>query len=401
MTSPSDRPLRVLLAPDSFKGSLTSVEVSRCLAEGWSRVRPRDEMILAPLADGGEGTLAAIAESGGWEWQECQARDPLGRPLSARWLRSSDGSRAAMEMAEASGLSRLPSDEPRAPLGATTDGTGDVLRAILDSGARHVVMGVGGSATTDGGAGLLRALGVDFHSGKENTLPGPIPDLTAIEVDGLDPRLGELSLRVACDVTNPLLGDRGAAAVFSPQKGAWPEDVARLEAWLAHYADLLEEAAGAVARDNPGAGAAGGTSFGLMCLAPRMKSFELTPGVELVMQETDFDARLESADLVVTGEGKVDLQTAFGKTAQGVARRAAAAGVPCLAIAGEVTPEGVSALAMESCVAVPVLDRPMALSEAMADAATLVSRTGQRIARFVQTVQPVWAGDDVREKARS
>ncbi len=395
-----DRPLRVLLAPDSFKGSLTSVEVSRCLAEGWSRVRPHDEMVLAPLADGGEGTLAAMAESGGWEWQECPARDPLGRPLTARWLRSADGRRAAMEMAEASGLSRLPTDEPRAPLEATTDGTGDILRAILDSGTRRVVMGVGGSATTDGGAGLLRALGVRFESRPENRLPGPIPDLAAIDLDDLDPRMAELSLRVACDVTNPLLGEHGAAAVFSPQKGAWPEDVSKLEAWLARYADLLEKAAGVSARENPGAGAAGGTSFGLMCLAARLDSFELTPGVELVMQETGFYRRLESADVVVTGEGQIDLQTAFGKTAQGVARRAAAAGVPCLAVGGSVTPEGAAALAMDGCVAIPAVDRPISLEEAMADATTLVSRTGQRMARFLATVGPVWAVEEpAREKA--
>lgn len=375
--------LRVLLAPDSFKGSLTSVQVARALAAGWSRARPGDELILAPLADGGEGTLAAIAESGGWEWQECPAHDALGRPLTARWLRSLDGEKAAVELAEASGLSRLPADEPRAPLAATTEGTGEILRAVLDAGVRHVVMGVGGSATTDGGSGLLRALGVWYRGGSAEPLPGPIPDLAAVDFASLDVRLGELELRVACDVTNPLLGDQGAAAVYSLQKGAWPDDTENLEAWLTRYADLLEAASGVQARSRPGAGAAGGTSFGLMCLAPHLRSFELIPGVELVMQETGFDSRLAVADLVITGEGQVDAQTAFGKTALGVAKRAAAAGVPCLAVGGGVTADGAAVLAAQGCVAVPVVDRPMALRDAMAKAAPLVTSAGERLARLV------------------
>jgi glycerate kinase len=375
--------LRVLLAPDSFKGSLTSVQVARALAEGWARARPQDELIPAPLADGGEGTLAAIAESGGWEWHELQVHDPLGRPLVAKWLRSVDGSRGAVELAEGSGLSRLPVDEPRAPLAATTDGTGEVLRAVLDAGVRHVVMGVGGSATTDGGAGMLRALGVAFE-GHGRPLPGPIPDLAAVDLSGLDQRLGEVELRVACDVTNPLLGELGAASTYAPQKGAWPEDVEALETWLTRYADLLEAASGVRARETPGAGAAGGASFGLMCLAHRLRSFELIPGVELVMQETGFDARLAQADLVVTGEGQVDAQTAFGKTALGVARRAAAAGVPCVAVGGGVTTEGAAVLAAEGTVAVPVIDRPVGLRDAMSRAAPLVAAAGERLARMVE-----------------
>jgi glycerate kinase len=375
--------LRVLVAPDSFKGSMSSVEVARALAEGWSRARPEDELILAPLADGGEGTLAAISESGGWEWQECEAHDPLGRPLIAHWLLSSDGTRAAMELAEASGLSRLPPDEPRAPLAATTDGTGEILKAVLDAGVRHVVMGVGGSATTDGGAGLLRALGVWYSGTARTPLPGPVPDLAVIELAGLDPRLAEVELRVACDVTNPLLGEQGAAAVYAPQKGAWPEDLVALEAWLTRYADLLEEATGIRAREYSGAGAAGGTSFGLMCLESRLRSFELIPGVALVMLETGFDERLARADVVVTGEGQIDAQTAFGKTALGVARRAAATGVPCLAVGGAVTAEGAAVLAGEGCVAVPVLDRPVSLRDAMNYPTPFVKSTGERLARLV------------------
>jgi glycerate kinase len=377
-------PLRILLAPDSFKGSLSSVEVTRALAEGWARARRGDVLVAAPLADGGEGTLAAIAEAGGWEWQECLAHDPLGRPLLAHWLRSSDGTRAALELAEASGLSRLADGEPRAPLAATTDGTGELLRSILGAGIEDVVMGVGGSATTDGGSGILRALGATFTTNQQRSLPGPVPDITAIDLSGLDERLAAVGMRVACDVTNPLLGELGAAAVYAPQKGAWPEDVETLDAWLAHFADLLEAASGVHARNRPGAGAAGGASFGLLCLASRMRSFELIPGVELVMKAIGFDEKLAEADLVVTGEGSVDAQTAFGKTALGVARRAAALGVPCIALGGSVTAEGAAALAREGAAAMPVLDRPMDLREAMAQASALVSAAGERLARTIE-----------------
>ena len=370
--------LRVLIAPDSFKGSLSSVDVARALAEGWALARPGDELVLAPLADGGEGTLSAIAESGGWEWRECAAHDPLGRPLTARWLRSTDGTRAAVELAEASGLSRLPRDEPRNPVAATTEGTGEILRAVLDAGVRHVMIGIGGSATTDGGAGLLRGLGARF-GGNSGGRPTSFVDLS-----GLDPRLAQIELRVACDVTNPLLGSEGAAAVYGPQKGAWPEDVAALDAWLTRYADLLEAASGVRARDRAGAGAAGGTGFALMCLTPRLRSFDLIPGVELVMQETGFDEHLAHADLVVTGEGQVDAQTAFGKTALGVARRAAAASVPCLAVGGSVTPEGAAVMVAEGAVALPVLDRPMTLGEAMGEVSALVASAGERLARIVE-----------------
>ncbi|HEU6439159.1 MAG TPA: glycerate kinase [Terriglobales bacterium] len=399
MSRDGDR-LRVLFAPDSFKGSLSSVEVARALAEGWARARSADELILAPLADGGEGTLAAIAETGGWEWQECASHDPLGRPLTSNWLLSADGRRAAVEMAEASGLSRLPDGEPRSPLAATTEGTGEVLAAVLDAGVRHVLLGVGGSATTDGGAGLLGALGASYRGSSESPLPGPITDLSAVDLAGLDPRLRELELRIACDVTNPLLGEHGAAATYAPQKGAWPEDVVALEAWLTHFADLLEEAAGTRARNTPGAGAAGGTSFGLLCMAPRMRSFELVPGIDVVMEETGFAERLMGVDLVITGEGRIDEQTAYGKTALGVARRAAAAGVPCLAVGGGITPEGVAALAKVGAVAVPMTDGPMTLEEAISEAAILVAAAGQRLARVMELGTAVGERRSARLAAR-
>jgi glycerate kinase len=367
----------VVFAPDSFKGSLTSVQVARALAAGWSRARPMDELLLAPLADGGEGTLVAIAASGGWVEHEAVVADPLGRPVVARWLRSADGSRAAIELAEASGLSRLGTDE-RDPHRATTRGTGELLRLVLDADIRRIVLGVGGSATTDGGAGLLEALGVRF-AGAEPGSGGP----AAVDLAGLDPRLAEVELRIACDVTNPLLGPAGAAAIYGPQKGASAQDVASLDRALERYADALEAATGRQERGAPGSGAAGGTTFGLLCLRDRFRSLELVPGVELVAEETDLAGKLARAALVVTGEGRIDGQTAFGKTALGVARRAAAAGIPCIAVGGAIEPEGIAALAPFGVIVVPVTERPMTVEEAMAAGPEPLERAGERIAALV------------------
>ena len=288
----------VLFAPDSFKGTLTSVQVARALADGWLRARPDDEVLLCPLADGGEGTLEAVAAAGGWDWRSTVVQDPLGRPVTARWLSGTvDGvPTAVIEMAEASGLSRVARDE-RDPIAATSVGTGELLAAAMAQGHDRVVLGIGGSATTDGGRGLLEAL------------PRP-------------PQRFATDLVVACDVSNPLLGVDGAAAVFGPQKGATPEQVGFLDTRNAAWADALEAATGRRERDTPGAGAAGGVGFALLTSQDRFRSFALRPGVDLVMEATDFDARLARADLVITGEGRIDAQTAFGKTALGVATRA-------------------------------------------------------------------------------
>jgi glycerate kinase len=366
------RPLTVLIAPDSFKGSLTSVEVARALAAGWTRARPDDRLVLAPLADGGEGTLVAIEAAGGWAWEEAAAHDPLGRPLSARWLRSTDGTRAVVELAAASGLSRLAPAE-RDPAGASTYGTGEVLRAVVATGVRRIDLGVGGSATTDGGLGILAALGLVI-----TTEPTVVAHL-----DEIDPRLSGVELRIACDVTNPLLGPRGAAAVYGPQKGASPADVRELDAALGRWADALEAATGRRERDTPGAGAAGGATFGLACLRDRFAGFAIVPGVDLVMEAAGFADKVAEADLVLTGEGRVDGQTAFGKTALGVARRAAQAGVPCVAVGGGVDPDGIAALATVGATVIPVAERPQSVEEAMAAGAAPLERCGERLARLV------------------
>jgi glycerate 2-kinase len=351
-------PRTILIAPDSFKGSLTSVEVARALADGWARARPNDRIVLSPLADGGEGTLEAVAAAGGWTWQTATARDPLGRDIPARWLCSDDGTRAVIEMAEASGLSRLAMDE-RDPIGATTTGTGDLMRAALDAGVDSIVMGIGGSATTDGGRGMLEAL------------------------DGTDDRLARVGLQIACDVSNPLLGPSGAAATYGPQKGATPDDVTLLDARLSRWADELDARTGRHERDTPGAGAAGGLGYAFLANQDRFRSFALRPGVDLVMEATGFDAKLARASLVITGEGRIDAQTAFGKTALGVARRAEAASVACIAVGGGVEPEGIEALAAVGTVAVPVTERPQTVEAAMAAGTAPLERCGERLARLL------------------
>ncbi len=362
-------PIRVVVAPDSFKGSLTSVEVATALSDGWREARPDDEVLLAPLADGGEGTLVAIEAAGGWDWQAVDATDPIGRPVRARWLRSADGERAVVELAEASGLSRLAATE-RDPIGASTRGTGEVLRAVLEAGVRTITLGIGGSATSDGGAGILRALGATIEEG-------------AVDLDGLDARLADVDLRIACDVTNPLVGPNGAAATYGPQKGASPAQVGELDAALGRYADALEAATGRRARETPGAGAAGGTGFGLLCLADRFRSLALVPGIEVVMEAADFAGKLATADVVITGEGRIDAQTAFGKTALGVAQRARAAEVACIAVGGGVEPKGEAVLAELGAITFGVSETPISLEAAMAAGSAPVRRCGRRIARLV------------------
>ncbi len=391
--------MTVLIAPDSFKGSLSSVDVARALADGWLRGRPVDEVRLAPLADGGEGTIEAIAASGGWQTLPAHARDARGHPVAARFLR--DGDRGVVELAEASGLSRIPV-EARDAVAASTFGTGLVLAAAIGLGVRQIVLGVGGSATTDGGSGLLLALGARFlDAAGEEIDPGGggLADLAEVDLSELAEELAEVDLVIASDVTNPLLGDEGAAATYGPQKGASAADVAWLDANLTHYADLMEAATGRSVRDLPGAGAAGGTTFGLLAIADRFRSLVVRPGIDLVMELTGFEAALAEADLVLTGEGRIDRQTAFGKTALGVARRAREAGVPCIAFGGGVEPEGSAALLELGAIAIPVVESPVSIEAAMAAGTAPIERAAERLARLVSLVGASASGDDTSNGA--
>jgi glycerate 2-kinase len=377
-----DASLTILIAPDSFKGSLSSVTVAAAISTGWLIARPNDLTELAPLADGGEGTLDAIAAAGDWDVLPAHAEDPLGRQIDARFLRRGD--RAVVELATASGLSRLHRDE-RDALMASTFGTGQILAAAVALGAREVVLGLGGSATTDGGAGLLRALGVQFLDERGVELApggGPLGRLAKVDLSGLSPVLRDVTLTIASDVTNPLNGEFGAASVYGPQKGADEAAVRLLDANLAHYADMLERATGRDVRSQPGSGAAGGTTAGLLAIADAFAGLSIRPGVDVVMELTDFDARLKHADLAITGEGRIDEQTAFGKTALGVARRASEAGKACIAFAGGVTVTGSEALLSLGAIAFPVTEEPISVQEAMLAGPGPVERAAERVARL-------------------
>lgn len=379
----SQRPLRVLVAPDSFKGTFSSVVVAAALAEGWSAVRPVDEVSLTPMADGGEGTLDAVAASGGWDRHAVAAKDPLMRTLAASFLRSGD--RAVMEMASASGLSRVPVRE-RDPMAASTFGTGQILATAIGLGCREIVIGFGGSATTDGGAGLLEALGARLRDASDSDLApggGALGGLASIDLTGLSEELSEVHITVASDVTNPLLGEHGAAAVYGPQKGSTPDQVAELDRNLRRYADVVEGTVGRPLRYEPGSGAAGGSIFALRAIADRFASLEVRPGVEVVMELTGYDEAVGSADLVLTGEGMVDGQTSFGKTAMGVAERARAAGARTICFGGGVTPDGAGFMQSLEVVTIPVTERPMTLEECQAAGTAPIARAAGRAAALV------------------
>lgn len=378
------RPLRVLVAPDSFKGTFSSVVVADALASGWSAVRPDDEVSLTPMADGGEGTLDAVEASGGWDRHKVAAKDPLMRTLTASFLR--DDEHAVVEMASASGLSCLPAEE-RDAMAASTFGTGQILAAAIGLGCRDITIGFGGSATTDGGTGLLEALGARFRdAGGADLAPGggALGGLASVDLTSLPEVLSEVRLTVASDVTNPLLGERGAAATYGPQKGASPDEVAELDRNLRRYADVIEGTIGRPLRYESGTGAAGGAIFGLLAIAERFASFEVRPGVEVAMELTGFDQAVTMTDLVLTGEGNVDGQTAFGKTAMGVAERARAAGVPSICFGGGVTAEGAEFMHSIGVVTMPVTERPMCLEDIVAAGTAPIARAAGRAAAIVE-----------------
>ncbi|MBB1257733.1 glycerate kinase [Streptomyces alkaliterrae] len=323
---------RVLIAADKFKGSLTAVQVAEHVTAGLRRVRADLEVEALPVADGGDGTVAA-AVAGGFERREAEVTGPLGAPVTASYALRGDT--AVVEMAEASGLQLLPADG-LAPLTATTRGSGELLLAAVEAGATTIVFGVGGSATTDGGAGMLQALGarlLDADGREVGPGGGALATLAEADLSGLDARLRDVRIVLASDVDNPLTGPKGAAAVYGPQKGASEADVATLDAALEHYARVLADTVGPRAAEcaqAPGAGAAGGIGYG--ALVGLDASFR--PGIDVMLDVLGFAPALERADLVITGEGSMDFQTLHGKAPAGVAAAARAAGKPVVAVCG-------------------------------------------------------------------
>lgn len=380
-------PLRILVAPDSFGGALDSVAVARAIETGWLRARPDDEVVQAPMADGGEGTLAAVAAALGERAvrRSVAAHDALGRPISADYLLLEDGHVAFIEMAAASGLAQLTTEErtPASARVASTRGTGELLRSALGAGVSRVILGLGGSATSDGGSGMLTALGarfLDLAGGELKPGGASLAELIVIDPAGLDPRLERVEVVVASDVTNPLTGPAGAAATYGPQKGADPAAVAGLDAALGIYGTAIEATTGRAVADLPGAGAAGGTGAALLGFT----NATLRPGVEVVAEMAGLAAALEGADLVITGEGRADEQTLAGKAAMGVALLAGKRGIPVVLLCGTLGP-GSEALEVSGLFKLiqPVADRPMTLAEAMADTDRLLTNAAERLAHSV------------------
>jgi glycerate kinase len=336
---------------------------------------------LAPVADGGDGTVDALVLATGGRKIPVPAVDPLGRPIEAEIGVLGDGQTAVVEMAQASGLARLKPEE-RNPLVTTTYGTGLLIRAALDAGFRRIIVGIGGSATNDGGAGMLQALGMRLldRSGR------PIPPggqgllvLERVDASGLDPRLAEAEIIVASDVTNPLCGPQGAAAVYGPQKGATPEMVRLLDEALARFAEVVRRDLGRDVAGVPGAGAAGGLGAGLLLL-PNVR---IRPGADVVFEAVGLDARLAACDLVVTGEGAVDRSTAFGKTPARLAERARARGRPVVLLAGRLGPGYEEVYGLGVGAVVPIVPGPLSEAEAMASAADLLSAAAERTCRLI------------------
>lgn len=371
---------RVLVAADKFKGSLTAVEVAERVTAGLRRVVPDVRVEALPVADGGDGTVAA-AVAAGFERREVRVAGPLGDEVTAAYaLREGT---AVVEMAEASGLQRLP-EGVLAPLTSSTHGSGEVLRAALDAGARTIVFGVGGSATTDGGAGMLAALGARFlDADGEPVAPGGggLAALASADLTGLDPRLADVELVLASDVDNPLTGPKGAPAVYGPQKGASPDDVTALDAALAHFAKVLEQTEGVGARvaeyaASPGAGAAGGIGFGAMLLGARFR-----PGIEVMLDVLGFAPALERADLVITGEGSLDEQTLHGKAPAGVAAAARAAGKEVVAVCGRLALPAETLGRAGIRRAYPLTDVEPDVAKCIADAGPILEQVAESIAR--------------------
>ncbi len=373
--------MRVVIAPQALKGSLTAEEVGQAIALGVQAVYPQAHVDIVPVADGGEGTVQALVDATGGElvWQTVTG--PLGTPVSAFFGLLGDGRTAAIEMAASSGLPLVPQAQ-RNPLLTTTYGVGELLLAAIERGCRHFIIGIGGSATNDGGAGMAQALGASLLT--EHGTPiarggAALTTLSHISLERLDPRLQDCTFEVACDVTNPLCGPTGASAVYGPQKGATPKMVQQLDVALDHYAQILESDLGQSVRDIPGAGAAGGLGAGLIAFLHAT----LRLGAQLVLEAVKLERYVRAADLVITAEGQIDEQTAYGKSVGAVATLAKRYGLPVLALAGGLGNDyqKVYGLGVDGITVLP--SGPMTLPYAMEHAAILATDATERMLRLL------------------
>ena len=375
--------MKIVIAPDSFKGSLTALQVAAAIEVGLRRVFPDAAIKKIPMADGGEGTVQSLVDATGGEILTARVRDPLGNPIDAQYGVLGDRVTAVIEMAAASGLTLVPEDK-RDPRITTTYGTGELIRAALAQGCRKLIIGIGGSATNDAGAGMAQALGAKLLTASGEQIEpggGSLVALNSIDLSALDPRIAEAETVVACDVNNPLTGEEGASHVYGPQKGATPEMIEMLDANLAHFDKIVQRDLSKSVGNVHGAGAAGGLGAGLMAFL----NASLKSGIEIVTEATELSKRFADADLVITGEGQINFQTVFGKTPVGVAKVAKTHNIPVIAIAGSIAndSDGVYDAGIDAMI--DIVPEPMTLETAIENATTLIETAAERVGRMVIT----------------
>jgi len=373
--------MNILIAPDSFKDCMRAIEVAEALSLGLRKVIPDAEIRMLPMADGGEGTVDSLIDATGGEIVNLHVHDPLMRQVPSFFGVSGDASTAVIEMAAASGLELLEPGE-RNPWITSTFGTGELIFHALGMGCRKILLGIGGSATNDGGVGMASALGVRFLDGKGRQLPqggGALGDVKQISMEGLDPRIADTEIMVACDVTNPLSGPQGASFVYGPQKGADREMAEGLDKNLSQLARLISEQLEKEVDNIPGAGAAGGLGAGLMAFL----GARLVKGFDMVAETVSLEEAIQWADLVITGEGKMDSQTRFGKTPFGVAQMAKKYGKPVIGVAGTLEEDAVELYKEGFDLLLPIQEKPIDLEAALENAPLLLERTGERIGRML------------------
>ncbi|MEC2065938.1 glycerate kinase [Bacillus inaquosorum] len=380
--------MKIIIAPDSFKESLSALEAADAIERGFKSVFPGADYKKLPMADGGEGTVQSLVDATNGSIKEQVVTGPLGEPVKAFFGMMGDGKTAVIEMAAASGLHLVPV-EKRNPLITTTRGTGELIAAAIDAGAERLIIGVGGSATNDGGAGMIQALGGRLldDSGREiGPGGGTLSQLASIDVSRLDSRLRTVKIEVACDVDNLLTGPRGASAVFGPQKGATDDMVKALDQHLTHFADVAEKALGTTYREAEGAGAAGGLGWSLLAFFHA----DLKRGIDIVLEAVDFENDVQDADLVITGEGRIDSQTIYGKTPIGVAKAAKSYDVPVIGIAGSVSRDSDAVYQHGIDALFSIVPGAVPLEDAFEHAAEYMERTARDIAASIKLAKTIF-----------
>jgi glycerate kinase len=371
--------MKIVIAPDSYKGSLTALEVANSIENGIRRVFNNSTVEKVPMADGGEGTVQSLVDSTDGKIINTVVKGPIGKDVTAFYGILGDGKTAIIEMAAASGLPLI-SKEERNPMITTSFGTGQLIKDALDKGCRNIIIGLGGSATNDGGLGVAKALGVKFFDKEGNDIEeggGSLDKLSSIDVSDIDPRIKECSITAACDVDNPLCGPKGASHVFGPQKGADENMIEVLDKNLANYAEIIKKNLSLYVINTPGAGAAGGLGAGLIAFL----NANIKKGIDIVINLADLEEKIKDADLVFTGEGMIDFQTAFGKTPFGVAKIAKKYNIPVIAIAGGIGKDAETLYSKGFDSIFSIVDSPMPLDDAMENGKILIERTAERIMR--------------------